>query len=369
MLYPFKLKPVYKDYIWGGRALERFRNDLPEGIIAESWEISCHPQGISIVDNGIYKGTSLPDLIALLGRKIIGTKLPDRDIERFPLLVKLIDASDKLSVQVHPDDKYADEHENGEFGKNEAWYIIDAKPGAELIFDTVPGVTRERFAAALERSTLDECHDRVTVQPGDVINIPSGVVHAIGSGIILAEIQQSSNATYRVYDYDRIGKDGQKRPLHVQKALDVIDFANSGRRKIHPGLKIDYCGGSRTIAVANKFFAIELFESNEVLEDDTNLERFHILMFFSGSGELEYESGILECGNGSLEVKAGESILVPASLGKYKIKGKLSGLKAYVPDIKKCILRPLLKEGYTFQDIRVSIGGMEDWRAKEEDVK
>lgn len=351
--YPLKLKPVYKDYLWGGRALEKYRSDLPEGIVAESWEVSCHPDGISIIDNGIYRGIALPDLISGTGKQIIGTALPQKYSERFPLLVKLIDANEKLSVQVHPDDRYAREHEHDEYGKSEAWYIISAKAGAELVYDVAKGTEKAAFAEALEKGCVEKHLRRISVSAGDVVYIPAGVVHAIGGGIFLAEIQQSSNATYRVYDYDRIGKDGSKRALHIEKALDVIDFSGAGKRKMHSGLKIEQNGSSRTFAVASRYFAVELFEIEASMDENTHLERFNILMFFNGKGAIEYNGG-------ELSVQAGESVLIPAALGKYRVTGKVSGLKAYVPDLVRNIAAPLLSSGYTLEDIRGSIGGMEE---------
>jgi mannose-6-phosphate isomerase len=280
MLYPLKFKPVYKNYIWGGRALEKFKDELPEGIIAECWEVSCHPGGPNIVANGNYAGRTLPDLFKQFGRAIAGNALSQRDAERFPLLVKLIDAKDKLSVQVHPDDLYAGVHENGEYGKSEGWYIIEASPGAELIYGLVPGTSRDSFRKALRSGTAGKYLQKVSVKAGDAINIPSGIIHAIGGGILLAEVQQNSNATYRVYDYDRIGADGKKRQLHIKKALDVIDFEADNHRVPSHGLKINIPGGVRTISLANRYFALELYEINGSISEDTLSERFYIYTFF-----------------------------------------------------------------------------------------
>lgn len=352
MLYPFKFKPVYKNYIWGGRSLERYKDDLPGGIIAESWEVSCHPDGPSIVKNGDYSGRSLPDVFKQLGRAIAGNALSQRDAERFPLLVKLIDAKEKLSVQVHPDDRYASEHENGEYGKCEAWYIIEAAPGAELIYGLAPGTSRESFEKALHIGSADKFLQRISVKAGDVIYIPSGIIHAIGGGILLAEVQQNSNATYRVYDYNRAGSDGNKRPLHIEKALDVMDFEAERRRVPSPGLKMQIAGGSKTISIANRYFALELCEINGSISEDTLSERFYIYTFFSGKGALDYSGG-------NIGLCGGESVLVPASLGTYKISGELSGMRCYVPDIVSNVIDPLLSAGYSVEDIRNNVGGLE----------
>lgn len=210
ILYPLKFQPVYKDYLWGGRNLEKLGRRLPAGKAAESWEVSGHADGVSIIANGEHSGLSLPEFFRRFGQKAMGSALPRQYIQEFPLLVKLIDAQDRLSVQVHPTDEYARTHEGG-FGKNEMWYIIDAKPGARLIYDLVPETDQEKFAQAIARGTIGDCLQSVEVQPGDVFNIPAGLVHGIGEGILLAEIQQSSNLTYRIYDYDRVDAQGREK--------------------------------------------------------------------------------------------------------------------------------------------------------------
>lgn len=358
MLYPFKFKPVYKNYIWGGRSLERFRNDLPEGIVAESWEVSSHPDGQSAVINGDYSGWTLTDLYRKEGRAIAGNSLSQKDAERFPLLVKLIDAKNKLSVQVHPDDYYAGLYENGEYGKSEGWYIIEASPGAELIYGLTPGTSKESFRKALRKGNAENFLQSISVRAGDVINIPSGTIHAIGSGILLAEVQQNSNATYRVYDYNRVGTDGKKRPLHIKKALDVIDFHAEIHRVPSPGLKIEIDGGSRKISLANHYFALELYEINGIVKEDSSYERFYIYTFFSGKGKLDYTDG-------SINLSAGESVLVPGSLGAYEIAGELTGMRCYVPDLVNNIISPLLGAGYCIEDIRNNIGGLESLEKEE----
>lgn len=392
-LYPLTFIPVYKDYPWGGRNFEIFGRELPEGINAESWEISCHPDGTSIVSNGKYAGTPLPELIKQLGCSLIGTALPERDVETFPLLVKLIDAENKLSVQVHPDDEYALEHE-GEYGKNEMWYIISAKPGSTLIYDVVPGTTRESFAKAVADGTLENCLKKVEVFPGDVINIPAGLIHAIGEGIMLAEIQQNSNTTYRVFDYNRVGKDGKKRPLHIEKSLDVIDFNTTGRKEKSTGLKIKIGENSTsTYVVANKYFAVEILDINGTIEQVADGSRFCMYTFTEGEGRIIYGSEIdsdccadtdscadtdccacdCDCNaeeirtlcdsdsnSKEIEVKAGVSVLIPAAMGRYIIEGKLKGLKSYVPDLQENIITPLKNAGYSEEQIYENVSGLQN---------
>ncbi len=348
MLYPLKFEPLYKDYIWGGRNLAALGKVLPpEGIVAESWEVSCHKNGYSIISNGEYEGLSLPQLIRLHGRAIIGDALPRKDVNKFPLLVKFIDAQDNLSVQVHPDDSYAYTMENGESGKNEMWYIISAKPGARLIYDVVPGTTRKKFAQALSQSDVAGCLKSIEVFDGDVINIPAGIVHAIGKGIILAEVQQSSDTTYRVYDYGRVG-----RQLHIEKALDVIDFNSSGRKEKYAGLKLDIGNNcTKRIVVANHYFCIEIYCIKGSVQEIADGSKFFIYTFISGEG-------IIKWNDGGLPFKGGESILLPASLGHYSLDGDFLALKAYVPDLQADILQPLKDAGRAMKSIRSEIAGL-----------
>lgn len=347
MLYPLKFKPVYKDYVWGGRNFENLGKLLPEGIVAESWEVSCHKNGPSIVANGEYEGTPLPGLIKLLGRELIGTELPDKDLEKFPLLVKFIDADKNLSVQVHPDDSYAWANENGEYGKNEMWYIIAAKPGAKLVYDVKPGVTQEEFSKAVRDNKIEDCLKSIEVFPGDTINIPSGVVHAIGQGIMLAEVQQNSDTTYRVYDYGRTD-----RPLHIEKALQVIDFNAAERKEKYEGLKLPLGGDSfKKNLVATDYFSVELYDINGSVAESAGGGKFYIYTFFEGAGTMEWDAG-------SMEVKAGESVLIPAALGKYALTGSIKALKCFVPNIQNDVLEPLLKSGYSRDEIKKAVAGI-----------
>ncbi len=214
-----KLKPSCKDYIWGGHRLAEEYNVLFEGKSpAEAWELSCHPDGASVITNGKYAGRTLPDYIRQEGSWVLGTHC-DR-FEDFPILIKFIDARDNLSIQVHPDDRYARQNE-GQYGKTEMWYVMDAGKDAFLYYGFKREISREEFADRIMNDTLTEVLNAVPVQKGDVLFIEAGTIHAIGKDILIAEIQQNSNVTYRVYDYGRIGKDGKKRDLHIEKALAV----------------------------------------------------------------------------------------------------------------------------------------------------
>jgi mannose-6-phosphate isomerase len=349
MLYPLKFKPLYKDYVLGGGKLALLGKALPEeGIVAESWEVACHKKGSSVVANGAYEGTSLPDMIAKFGRKLIGASVYQTDFSRFPLLVKLIDAENNLSVQVHPDDAFAFVNENGECGKNEMWYIISTKPGAKIVYDVVPGTTRESFAEAVLENDVARCLNSVEVYPGDVINIPAGTVHSIGKGIILAEVQQNSDATYRVYDYGRVG-----RELHIDKALKVINFNMAGRKSKYTGIELAISNGcSRRIAVANDYFCTEVYNVKGAISDITNGSRFYIYVFISGNGTIIWDGD-------EMTVNAGESVLIPAALGKYKLVGELTALKIYKPNLSEDVIQPLIMAGIPEEIIYSEVAGLE----------
>ena len=279
--YPLKLKAVCKEIIWGGNRLKSEYGKVADlDKIAESWELTVRHDGLNVIENGEYAGMTL------------GEYLGDK-AEGFPLLIKLIDACDKLSIQVHPDDTYAKEKE-GEYGKTEMWYIVDAEPGAKLVYG-LRDYDKDTFRAAVADGTLEKYMNAVDVKKGDIFFIPSGLVHAIGAGILIAEIQQSSNVTYRVYDYMRRGKDGKLRELHVDKALDVIvDYTEEEIDAIR------YEDGRDASALANcRYFKVDRY----VLTEDVTLgsdSSFTHVLALSGEGTV-----------GGVSIKKGESILLP----------------------------------------------------------
>ncbi len=223
---PLTFAPVFKDYLWGGRELERrLGRTLPGGVVAESWEISAHPAGLSIVDEGPFAGRSLAGLVAEFGTRLTGHRAAAAaEGAPFPLLVKLLDASHALSVQVHPDDVGAAAQRTGESGKTEWWQILYARPGAQIIHGLAPGADRATLAAAAKRGRIQDHLRRVPVQAGDSILVPAGTVHGILSGVVLVEIQQCSDTTWRLFDWNRAGPDGRPRELHIERALEVIRF-------------------------------------------------------------------------------------------------------------------------------------------------
>lgn len=318
-MYPLKFKNLYFEKVWGGRDLESFRDNLPKGKIGESWDIACHHNGISIVANGKYKGIGLDQLIKMKGEKLLGTDISPHP---FPLLLKILNSNDKLSIQVHPDDEYALAHE-GEMGKTEAWYIMEAQEGASIILGT-KNCSKEEFKKAMENDNIDKYMNVIPVKKGDVYYIKPGLIHSLGPGIVAVEIQQNSDITYRVYDY------GRGRELHIEKALQVIDFKAEGKKS--QGVKIQAENYDKISYCKNRYFSLELYDLRNKLSESSTGERFYIYTCVEGEGTIAYD-------NGEEKINIGESILIPASLGEYQIYGKLKLLKFYVPcmaDVVKC---------------------------------
>lgn len=262
MLYPLTFQPVLKDYIWGGRNLERlYGRKLPPGKIAESWEIAAHEDGTAVVDNGPHAGKLLTQLQAELGLDLIGYRCRwAQERNKFPLLVKLLDAHDRLSVQVHPDDRYAAQYEGNELGKNEMWVVLDAEPDAAVILGVKTGTEPAAFRQALNEGRPEAYLHHIPVQTGDFVCVPSRSLHAILGGLLIAEIQQNSNTTYRVYDWNRTGKDGRARPLHLDQALDIINFEQVEPSPPRPRLAHEEKGLRRFTLCQYNTFSVERVE-------------------------------------------------------------------------------------------------------------
>lgn len=310
---PFELIPPVKDYIWGGTKLrEQYGKESDLERLAESWELSCHKDGVSVIRDGEFAGMTLPEFLkehpGALGRNC-------ERFRDFPVLIKLIDARDNLSVQVHPDDEYALRVE-GEYGKTEMWYIMDCEEGAELIYGFRDKISEEQFRKAIEENTLLDCVNSVPVRKGDVFFIRSGTLHAIGRGILIAEIQQNSNTTYRVYDYGRVGADGKPRELHVEKALEVTDLEPTTLKYGQPQ-KINMAGMWKTPLAECGYFAadkFDIFRSMTVGDPNTFC---HILV-------LEGEADMIYGGEKIIHITKGSSVFVPAGTDTCDIKGKCS---------------------------------------------
>jgi mannose-6-phosphate isomerase len=329
-IYPLTFEPTFRDYIWGGRNLETlFGRTLPPGIIAESWEISGHPSSTTCVDAGPLAGWPLPQVQALLGEKLVGRR-PTWATSRskFPLLVKLLDANRRLSVQVHPPDAYARVHEGGELGKAEMWYVLYAKPGAELIYGLAQRTTPKAFRAALEADELSPLLHRLPVKPGDAITVPTGTLHALLEGIVVAEIQQNSDTTYRVYDWGRLGADGNPRPLHIDKALEVINFDMVRPQACRP-VVIEEGGGVHRAELSRcPYFVVEKIKLDRraAYHGQCCGETFEIWGCMSGQVEVGWQGD-------PLPLSAIRFVLLPAALGDWTIRAGPAAtlLRAYAP--------------------------------------
>ena len=306
-----KLKPVFKDYIWGGNRLkDDFGFETGYDKTAEGWMLSCHEAGMNTVDGGQFDGKSLNDIIEEFGAKAICGENALR-FPYFPVLIKFIDAFDNLSVQVHPDDEYARRVEN-EFGKTEIWYVLDATEGAELIYGFKEKISKEEFRAAINNGTLLDKLNSVKVNKGDVFFIEAGTVHAIGRGALIAEIQQNSNCTYRVFDYNRVGADGKPRELHIDKAVDV-SVTEPPRYDTKPmGELIDRGGYTEQLLTECELFTVKKFEIKKAFEGSTDGSTFNHILVLDGSGSVDGKN-----------VKKGDSLFVPADYGKYTVSGEL----------------------------------------------
>ena len=296
---PIKLKPAVKDYIWGGTRLrDEYGIETDLNPVAEAWVLSCHKDGESVALGGEFDGMPLSRIIKKCGVDILGEN--SKKFDFFPILVKLIDAKGNLSIQVHPSDEYALEHE-GQYGKTEMWYVVDCDEGASLYYGFKEKISKEEFKARIENDTILEVLNKVPVQKGDCFFIESGTIHAIGEGLLIAEIQQNSNLTYRVYDYGRVGADGKPRELHVEKALKVTTLD----KPTHKYGKVD----SNCLASC-KYFTSELLDVNGTAKITVAADSFVSFICLEGKGEIE-----------GVEFKKGESIFIPANSGEVTVIG------------------------------------------------
>lgn len=305
-----KLKPACKDYIWGGHRLAEEYDIAYDGdVLAEAWELSCHPDGPSVITNGKWAGKTLTEYIESQGWDVLGTHC--RRFRDFPILIKLIDAKQNLSIQVHPDNRFALEKE-GQYGKTEMWYVLDAQEGAYLYYGFKEEITKEEFARRIRENTLPEVLNAVSVKKGDVLFIESGTLHAIGQGIMIAEIQQNSNVTYRVYDYGRVGKDGRKRDLQIEKALAVTNrrpVIRSGKSYPH-------------IADCDYFTVDKLNLDGDIMsrvEGNVSKDSFVSVLILGGEGTII-------CGKECVPYQKGDSLFLAAGSGSYQIAGTCDAL-------------------------------------------
>lgn len=307
-MYPMKLIAPCKDYLWGGNRLrEEYGKESDADKIAESWELSCHKDGKSVIGNGEFEGITLEEYIEKEGKSVLGKNC--ERFEYFPILIKLIDAKDNLSVQVHPDNEYAMRVE-GEYGKTEMWYIVDCNEGAELLYGFKHDITPEEFAERIKNNTLLEVTNNVPVHKGDVFFIESGTLHAIGKGILIAEIQQNSNTTYRIYDYGRVGADGKPRQLHVEKACEVTKLVPPVRACRPMGEKKQLDGYSETLLATSEYFNVNKLEIDTKAELSADKNSFNSILVLDGSFEVD-----------GVKLSKGESCFIPAGYGIYTLIG------------------------------------------------
>ena len=303
-LYPLLFEPHFSDKPWGSSRLHDVlgKEVSTERPVGESWELWSD----SVIANGAWAGRTVDAVIAEHWEEVMGRQLADTKPHTFPLLFKFIDANEWLSVQVHPDDTYAQEHENVPFGKTEAWYIIHAEPGAQIIYGWNQAMTREEVARAVREDTIKDDLKFTEVAPGDVVPVPDGTVHALGSGIVLAEIQQNSDVTYRLYDWGRVGLDGKPRELHVDQSLDTLDYAQA-TRTFHNADALPPDDGWRRMAIC-QYFAMDLLDVQDSARLHLDGERFNIVATLRGSCTVSYSGG-------EVALPLGTTTLLPAALG------------------------------------------------------
>jgi mannose-6-phosphate isomerase len=326
--HPLRFEPFFQDYLWGGRNLARqLGKPLPsDGVWAESWEIVDHPQHQSVVASGDFAGQTIDELIRNAPEQILGKRGQASD--RLPLLLKYLDCQKVLSVQVHPADAYAQRMTPPDLGKTEAWYIVDCEPDAVVYAGLQAGVTREDLITALELGQVDKCLHQIRPQAGDCIFVPAGTVHALGAGLLVAEIQQASNTTFRLFDWNRLGADGRPRPLHIDQSLEVIDF-QAGPRTIQAPLDIGNDGRQRLVQCQK--FNLDRFLGSRVHQEWVPLAgdgRFHLLTAPQGDVEIENQQF-------KERLCRGESLLLPAAVSNCRIRLSESAvlLDMYVPDV------------------------------------
>ena len=326
MLYPIKFKPRIKERIWGGHAILERKGKAAgrltkDKLYGESWDLSSVKGDISVVANGMLKGNNLEEIIEVYMGELVGENNFERYGLEFPLLIKYLDCNDKLSVQVHPDDALAEERHNS-FGKTEAWYIADCKEGAAIYLGFKDlNITREEYISAVSESRLEELLNRVEVKRGDVFFIPAGTVHALGAGIEVVEVQQTSDVTYRIYDWDRVDASGKGRELHTALAVDAIDF-EADAEVLHKQYNLTKGGESKVIECPYFTMAIHDVDAVKYL-DRSMLDSFIVYICLNGSATISIDGG-------KEELTAGELVLIPAEACEVAIEGTAQLMEVYI---------------------------------------
>jgi mannose-6-phosphate isomerase len=317
-LYPLQFEPILKERIWGGTKLKTFLNKpITSNIAGESWEISTVENDVSIVANGSLKGKSLNDLINEFPEAVLGTKVYDQFGKQFPLLFKYLDAREDLSIQLHPNDELAKKRHNS-FGKTEMWYVMQADTDAQLILGFKEKSSPEEYIYNLNNKTLLTILDTKKVKQGDVFMLDTGTIHAIGAGIVIAEIQQTSDITYRVYDFDRVDANGKTRELHIDLALEALNYEKIQAQRFY----------SKTENVANEVVNCNYFTTNFIplegnIEIHKNQTSFTVYMCVEGDFKLTFD-------NESYNYVKGDTVLIPAAITDFQLSGKASILEIYI---------------------------------------
>lgn len=317
-LYPLQFEPILKERIWGGTKLKTFLNKpITSNITGESWEISTVENDVSVVANGSLKGKSLNELINEFPEAVLGTKVYDQFGKQFPLLFKYLDAREDLSIQLHPNDELAKKRHNS-FGKTEMWYVMQADTDAQLIVGFKEKSSPEEYIKNLNNKTLLTILDSKKVKQGDVFMLDTGTIHAIGAGIVIAEIQQTSDITYRVYDFDRVDANGKTRELHIDLALEALNYEKIQSQRFY----------SKTENIANEIVNCNYFTTNFIpldgnIEIYKNQTSFTVYMCVEGDFKLTFD-------NESYSYEKGDTVLIPAAITDFQLSGKASILEIYI---------------------------------------
>lgn len=308
------IQPVFKERIWGGNHLKEFGYEIPNDKTGECWGISAHENGPNIILNGEHKGKTLKELWDE-NTGLFGVQTTDK----FPLLTKILDANDELSVQVHPDDAYAQVHENGELGKTECWYIIDCDEDAEIIYGH-NAKDKDELEKMIHEGKWNQLFNSIKVKPGDFFYVPSGTVHAIGKGIRILETQQNSDTTYRIYDYDRMDKDGNKRELHIAQSIDVIGFNEENAKTKEEVTEVQ--GTVVKTFISNNFFTVKQLLIKEYYKY-TKQQDYSLMSVLSGEGMLNIDGQVYE-------IKKGDHFILTIEDKEIELRGKLEIIESYV---------------------------------------
>lgn len=324
MLYPLKFKPIHKTKLWGGDKLKNYRrhDGVKDDRVGETWDVSTVKGSESVVENGFLQGNTLGELVEVYLGDLVGDRVYERYGNDFPLLVKLIDSAQHLSIQVHPDDAMAAERHHA-FGKTEMWYILDAEPEAFVVAGFTRPVDKAEYLRLVAENRLEEVLRKFPVKKGDAVFIPAGCVHSIGAGCVILEVQQASDVTYRIYDYNRVDADGRRRELHTDLAADAIDFEHWKNEKMELRPTLD--GNPLRLVACGYFTADILSLSKERTLDLAALDSFVLLTALEGRALCRYDGG-------EMELTAGETVLVPAEMDELAIvpEGEAKLLETYI---------------------------------------